>query len=103
MVDAGDPARDSLHVHRARANRATQPCAEGTPSWVPDRRGRGADLVEDLRVMLPRILSMDDDAPPYFARYSYGRAAGDPDNAVTAGNSVAPLRGWRQCRDSGSR
>jgi len=77
VIDAGDPQTGILmFAFTATSNsRATQPSDEGTLEWVPRDRLAEYDLVADLRVILPHILAMPDDAPPYFARYSYD--AGD--------------------------
>lgn len=73
VIDAGDPQTGILmFAFTARSDsRATQPSGEGALEWVPCDRLAEYDLVEDLRVILPRILAMPDDAPPYFARYRY--------------------------------
>ncbi|MFQ6058055.1 MAG: NUDIX domain-containing protein [Anaerolineae bacterium] len=55
----------------ASLSRSVRPSAEGTLEWVPRDRALELDLVEDLRVLLPRLLSMPPEAPPFFARYSY--------------------------------
>ncbi|MCB9451704.1 MAG: NUDIX domain-containing protein [Anaerolineaceae bacterium] len=44
---------------------------EGTLHWIPRDQVMGLDLVEDLPVILPRILTMDDAAPPVFVHVSY--------------------------------
>lgn len=72
-IDAGDPQIGiMLFVFTARARRR-QTCAsaEGTLEWIPHYRLLDYDLVEDLPVLLPRVLSLPDDAPPFFAHYSY--------------------------------
>ena len=51
-----------------RTLRASQ---EGKPEWVPRDGIDQLDLVEDLPILLPRVLSMDPHAPPFFARYTY--------------------------------
>jgi 8-oxo-dGTP diphosphatase len=73
-VDAGDPQTGiMLFVFTARANqRQTGASAEGTLEWIPRSRLLDYDLVEDLPVLLPRVLSSPDDAPLFFAHYSYG-------------------------------
>jgi 8-oxo-dGTP diphosphatase len=44
---------------------------EGTLHWLPIDKLDGYDLVEDLPLILPRILAMPDDAPPLFVHVSY--------------------------------
>ena len=40
--------------------------------WVPLHRLDGYDLVQDIPVLLSRIVDRPADAPPFFARYGYG-------------------------------
>ena len=72
-VDAGDAqAGIMLFVFTARArSRETRASSEGTLEWIPRSRLLDYPLVEDLPVLLPRVLSLPDDAPPLFAHYSY--------------------------------
>jgi 8-oxo-dGTP diphosphatase len=72
-VDAGDPQTGILlFVFTAGAcRRQTQATTEGMLEWVPRARLLDYDLVEDLSVLLPRVLSLPDGAPPFFAHYSY--------------------------------
>lgn len=44
---------------------------EGTLEWVPRSELFSLPLVEDLPVILPRVLAAQKGAPPFFARYSY--------------------------------
>ena len=53
------------------ARRDACPSEEGTLEWVARDRVTDLDLVEDLPIVLPRVLSMDADDPPFFAHYSY--------------------------------
>jgi 8-oxo-dGTP diphosphatase len=51
--------------------RATRQSAEGTLKWVSRDRLAALDLVEDLPTLLPRVLAMGSDTPPFFAHYRY--------------------------------
>lgn len=51
--------------------RETQASEEGTLEWVARDRLTELDLVEDLPILLPRVLGMETDDPPFFAHYSY--------------------------------
>ncbi len=53
------------------ANRDVRPSPEGTPQWVPFDEIHRLDLVEDLPTLLPRVLAMGPDDPPFFALYTY--------------------------------
>ena len=44
---------------------------EGTPKWVPWKDIHKYPLVEDLQVILPRIIEMKPGEPPFSAHYSY--------------------------------
>ena len=44
---------------------------EGTLEWIPRGSLDEVDLVEDLPTLLPIVLGMPSDAPPFFAHYSY--------------------------------
>jgi 8-oxo-dGTP diphosphatase len=45
--------------------------SEGTLHWIPIDQLYQYDLVEDLPLILPRILSMPDTDPPFFVHVSY--------------------------------
>jgi len=45
--------------------------AEGQPVWIPRDEVYDLDLVEDLPILLPRVLSMGPGEPPLFAAYAY--------------------------------
>jgi 8-oxo-dGTP diphosphatase len=71
-IDAGDAQAGILIFvfTAAAAGRETQPSAEGTLEWTP-ADALPAALVEDLPVLLPRVLAMGPAAPPFAAHYSY--------------------------------
>jgi 8-oxo-dGTP diphosphatase len=77
-VDAGDPLTGiALFVFTARARvRQTRASPEGTLEWIPRSRLLDYALVEDLLVLLPRVLALADDAPPLFGHYSYDENGG---------------------------
>jgi len=61
-----------LLVFTARAkHRAVRPSTEGTLTWVRPDRLNGLDVVEDLPLILPRVLAMGPAEPPFFAHYTY--------------------------------
>jgi 8-oxo-dGTP diphosphatase len=70
-----------LFVFTATADRRDV-CAseEGTPQWIPRGEVDRLDLVEDLPTLLPRVLTMQPDDPPFYALYTYGE---DDDLVVT--------------------
>ena len=72
-VDAGDPQIGILlFVFTAQArHRRTQASTEGTLEWIPQSRLADYDLVQDLPVLLPRMLALKQDAPLIYGHYSY--------------------------------
>lgn len=61
-----------LFVFTARAlSRHVEASAEGTPVWMHRDRLGEVNLVEDLPVILPDVLTADPQAPPLFAHYTY--------------------------------
>lgn len=72
-IDAGAGAGILLFVFTAisdsRDCKSDSP--EGSLHWIAREDLLQLDLVEDLPIILPRVLAMDDDAPPYFAHISY--------------------------------
>jgi 8-oxo-dGTP diphosphatase len=72
-IDTGDAKSGVLiFIFTAAAeNRQTVASGEGTLEWVPQADVLQKDLVEDLRILLPRVLSAPAGNPPLFARYHY--------------------------------
>lgn len=74
-VDAGQATGILLLIFRAEAaSRAFTDSSEGTLEWIPQERVLDYDLVEDLPVILPRVLAMQPGDPPFFAHLSYDEA-----------------------------
>lgn len=75
-ADAGDPAVGILFfVFTAVADtRDTAPCPDGALEWWPVDRLPAAKMVEDLPVLLPRVLAMGPADPPLFVAYGYDAA-----------------------------
>jgi 8-oxo-dGTP diphosphatase len=72
-ADAGDPAVGILFfVFTARAaSKEIGVSPEGTLEWWPVDRLSETEMVEDLPVLLPRVLAMQPGAEPFFASYRY--------------------------------
>jgi 8-oxo-dGTP diphosphatase len=72
-VDAGDPAAGILFfVFTARAeSREVGPSPDGTLAWWPVDRLPTADMIEDLPVLLPKVLALRPGDPPFFGAYRY--------------------------------
>jgi 8-oxo-dGTP diphosphatase len=72
-IDASDPrAGILLFVFTAQAtSRDFTSSSEGKLRWVPRVEALDMPLVEDLPLILPRVLDMPAGAPPFFAHYTY--------------------------------
>ena len=71
-VDTEDNTGIMVFIFTAAAEtREVQPSEEGTLEWVPRERLLALDLVEDLPTLLPRVLAMKANDPPFFAHYRY--------------------------------
>ena len=72
-ADAGDPSVGILFfVFTAQAtSKEIGASPDGTLEWWPVDRLPTAEMVEDLPVLLPRVLAMQPGAEPFFASYRY--------------------------------
>ena len=76
-IDAGQETGIIVFVFTAQARgRDVRPSPEGALEWVKQDRIAELNLVEDLPVLLPRVLAMRSDEMrpddlPFFARYHY--------------------------------
>lgn len=71
-INTDEEAGILLFVFHAEATSSeTIGSTEGTLVWVPRAQLSTLDLVEDLPILLPRVLDAPADAPPFFATYSY--------------------------------
>jgi 8-oxo-dGTP diphosphatase len=75
-IDSGDATGIVLFIFTARALTASlaHDCDEGTLHWVPVDQALTLDLVEDLPLILPRVLAMQADDVSFFAHVSYDDA-----------------------------
>lgn len=61
-----------LFIFRAEAlARDFKDCDEGQLQWVPQDDVMAYDLVEDMPLLLPRVLAMETGHPPFFVHSSY--------------------------------
>ena len=71
-IDTGGAIGIGMLVFTAVADgKETIESGEGALEWIAFDKIREVDLVEDLPELLPRVLAMGDDEPPFFARYWY--------------------------------
>ncbi|MBI5669772.1 MAG: NUDIX domain-containing protein [Chloroflexi bacterium] len=71
-IDAGQATGIMLFVFTAVSDRRDVTANdEGTLHWIPCDEISRYDLVEDLPIILPRVLAMRDTDPPLFVHVSY--------------------------------
>jgi 8-oxo-dGTP diphosphatase len=72
-IDAGQDTGIMLFVYTAISNHRefVDESCEGTLEWIPINQLDKYDLVEDLPIVLPRILQMPDKAAPFSVHVSY--------------------------------
>ena len=75
-IDAGGQSGILLFVYTALSDSRAVPAqtAEGRLEWIPTSRILELDLVEDLPQLIPRVLAMGADEPPFYAHVSYDAA-----------------------------
>lgn len=74
-IDVGVETGILLFIFRAEAlSRDFQNSSEGTLTWVKQADVLSLDLVEDLPVLLPRVLAMGEEDAPFFLHFSYDEA-----------------------------
>jgi 8-oxo-dGTP diphosphatase len=72
LIDASEGRGIGLFVFRGAYTRGElRESAEGSLEWVERSRLAEYALVEDLRVLLPRVLDMRDTDAPFLALYRY--------------------------------
>jgi 8-oxo-dGTP diphosphatase len=72
-IDAGEQTGIMLFVYTAESSSRnfTDSGTEGTLHWIPLDKLNVYELVEDLPLILPRLLDMNDTTPPYSVHVSY--------------------------------
>lgn len=71
-VDAGPDTGVAVFIFTGELpSGEVQPSPEGTPEWLPVNRLGDLPLVEDLAILLPRLLAQSPGVPPFFARSYY--------------------------------
>lgn len=74
-VDTGQATGIGLYVIKGTCQEGEpQPSREGELEWVPISQMLSRDLVEDLPVLLPRVVGHARGDPPFAARYYYDSA-----------------------------
>ncbi len=72
IVDTGEQVGIAIYILKGEhASGEVKPSGEGMPVWVSLATLDNYPLVEDLKVLLPRVLKMDFDSPPFFAHSFY--------------------------------
>ena len=72
-IDAGEQTGIMLFVYTAQSDNRNfiDASAEGSLHWIPTDKLHEYDLVEDLPLILPRLLNMEATTPPYSVHVSY--------------------------------
>lgn len=74
-IDTGGSSGIALFVFTGHSDqREVSANDEGTLHWIPRAEVGALDLVEDLPILLPRVLMMDENAAPLFVHVSYDDA-----------------------------
>lgn len=72
IVDTGEQVGIAIYILKGEyVSGEIKPSHEGTPAWVTLSEIGDLPLVEDLSVLLPRVMSMSTNTPPFFARSYY--------------------------------
>jgi 8-oxo-dGTP diphosphatase len=71
-IDTGEATGIGLFIFTAEAlSRAGRASPEGELRWVKPNEFSSLPLVEDLPTLLPHVLNLPPDAPPFSAQYTY--------------------------------
>lgn len=72
MIDAGEDTGIGLFVFRGETEQEPiENSAEGSLEWIPFDHLKEYPLVEDLPILIPRVLSQERSENLFFARYWY--------------------------------
>lgn len=72
IIDTGENTGISLYILKGNCSKGQpRPSDEGDLEWVPFNEILEKPLVEDLPVLLPRVLTQKAADPPFAARYYY--------------------------------
>ena len=74
LIDTQKTPGIGMYVFRAKASNGELVSShEGLLEWVPTDQILEYPLVEDLPILLPKILEMPEEAPPFYALYFYDK------------------------------
>lgn len=73
-IDTGQETGIGLYVYKGEHQGGTpSPSREGDVQWVSIKEISSLPLVEDLPTLLPKVLSIREDEPPFSAHYHYDK------------------------------
>jgi 8-oxo-dGTP diphosphatase len=76
-IDTGRSTGIGIYVFRGESSQlALDPSSEGDLEWVRIKNLNQLPLVEDLDVILPKVLSINEGDHPFYAQYSYEEEGG---------------------------
>jgi len=71
-IDTGTNPGVGIYIFRGECPQGeTLPSVEGTLEWIPIAKVQDQPLVEDLHILLPKVLSLKKEDPPLSVLYSY--------------------------------
>jgi 8-oxo-dGTP diphosphatase len=74
IIDAGPETGVGLYILRGEClHGEPQPSREGQAEWIDPASLPDLPVVEDLPILLPRVLSYRPGDPPFSARFGYGQ------------------------------
>lgn len=76
-IDTGENVGIGIYLFRGECRqRVLKPSSEGDLEWVEMKDLYQLPLVEDLHIILPKVLSSTKDDQPFYAHYSYDDKGG---------------------------
>jgi 8-oxo-dGTP diphosphatase len=72
MIDTGDQTGIGMHIFKGEApSEKPKASSEGSLEWIPLSELHNIPLVEDLPILLPKILKLHKNSSPLFLHYNY--------------------------------
>lgn len=71
-IDTGEDTGIGMYVFRGEvSSKKLKDSSEGSLEWIPLGEIHNIPLVEDLPILIPRIMKMKRNSPPLFLHYNY--------------------------------
>jgi 8-oxo-dGTP diphosphatase len=73
-IDVGDEIGIGLYIMKGVCSDGDpRPSQEGELEWVPFQEIQAKELVDDLPIILPKVIAHTEGDPPFFAHYFYDK------------------------------